>query len=124
MAVTCSPKPSNLVRKDTRFFTLLPRHWGARASFGEINFSSLFRVHGVPTLRGQPRPTGQQNYWEAHEQELECRPFRKKAGLFQEHKEQSLGRDRLCMLIDRCWESMGPILGEGRGRPEPALAGI
>lgn len=106
-----------------------PQARGSQGLLLRNKFFFSFRGHGAPTLRGQPRPAGQQSCWEAHGQELERRPLGKKAGLFQEHKEQSLGRDRLRMLMARCWESVGPVLGEGRGRqrrasrPEPALAG-
>lgn len=48
MAVTCSPNPSNLVRKETSSLALIPRHWGARASFCKINFYSLLGAMGHP----------------------------------------------------------------------------
>lgn len=88
---------------------------GSQGLLLQNKFLLSFRGHGAPTLRGQLRPTGPQSYWEAHGQELERHPLRKKAGLFQEHKEQPLGWDRLCMLMARCWESMALSWGKGGG---------
>ncbi|XP_019517150.1 PREDICTED: uncharacterized protein LOC109392902 [Hipposideros armiger] len=101
----------DLGRKETPALTLLPRHWGARASFCKNSFFSSFRDHGAPALSVQPRPTGPRIPWEARGQKPEHHPSSpEESWLVPGAQRTAKGPDKLCMLMARglrkqalCW---------------------
>lgn len=103
---TCSPGPFILGTKETPALTLLPRHWGARASFCKNSFFFSFRGHGDTCSEcpaealWPPNPLG--SSW-AEAGAPSFLPGRKLA--CSRSTKDSQGADKLCMLI-------APVLGK------------
>lgn len=126
-AVTCSPNPSNLERKGTPFLALLPRHWGARASFCEINVPSLLGAMGHPLFVASRGPLANKAAGKLRGRSWNA-SSREESWLVPGAQRTVTGQGQAAHANGQVLGKRGPCPGGGGKQrrascPEPALAG-